>query len=73
MCYSLHPKLNIQVSYPDAYPCCLAKKIKVPEVRPGRFSVMSKSTETVLDAVDLWNPSCFDTLDIPGGYTPMYI
>jgi len=71
MCYTVDETSKLHVARPDAYACCLAKKVTVPQVKPGRFSVMSKSTETLVDAIDLWNPSCFDTLDVPGGYTPM--
>jgi hypothetical protein len=55
----------------DAPGCCLAQKVKVPAVIAGRFSVVKKSKESLEDAVQLWNPSCFDTLNVVGGYTPM--
>ena len=49
--------------------CCLAKKVQVPTVDAGPFSILNKAAETTEEAVRLWNPSCTDTLSFPGGYT----
>ena len=49
--------------------CCVAKKVQVPTVDAGPFSILSKAAETTEDAVRLWNPSCTDTISFAGGYT----
>ena len=40
----------------------------MPSVDAGRFSLKTKSEETINDAAGLWNPSCYDVLDSPAGY-----
>jgi hypothetical protein len=54
---------------PDAPGCCLAKRVQVPTVDAGPFSILSKAAETTEDAVRLWNPSCTDAISFVGGYT----
>ena len=49
--------------------CCVAKKVQVPSVDAGPFSILKKASETTEDAVRLWNPSCTDTISFAGGYT----
>ena len=49
--------------------CCVAKKVQVPTVDAGPFSILNKAAETTEDAVRLWNPSCTDTISFLGGYT----
>ena len=41
--------------------CCWAKKVKVPAVEAGIFSILNKAAESTEDAVRLWNPSCTDS------------
>jgi hypothetical protein len=54
---------SIRITNPDAPSCCLASKLRVPGVTGGDFTLKSKSSESPEDAVRVWNPSCFDTLD----------
>ena len=60
---------RLHVLAPDAPSCCLVKKIKVPSVDGGTFSVATKSKETVEDAIKLWNPTCTDSIGWTQGYT----
>jgi hypothetical protein len=48
--------------------CCFARKMKVPNVVGGRFSLSAKSGSGVLEAIDAWNPTCVDALDTPTPY-----
>ena len=48
--------------------CCLAKQVRVPQTKAGRFSIAVKTKESIVDAVSLWNPSCFDVLGVGAGY-----
>ena len=48
--------------------CCRARKVNVPSVDSGLFSVLKKSKETISEAVNLWNPSCYDAISFDGGY-----
>lgn len=38
--------------------CCMARKVQVPTVEAGVFSILNKAAETTEMAVSLWNPSC---------------
>ena len=48
--------------------CCLAKQVRVPQTKAGRFSIAVKKQESAIDAVTLWNPSCADVLGSGLGY-----
>lgn len=52
----------------DRPDCCFAAQLKMPQILSGRFSLGTKSREKIEDAVELWNPSCYDVLTFPGGY-----
>mmetsp|Transcript_36411 Transcript_36411/g.97292 ORF Transcript_36411/g.97292 Transcript_36411/m.97292 type:complete len:755 (-) Transcript_36411:467-2731(-) len=52
----------------DRPPCCKAISTRVPVSRGARLSVEQKAAESVSDAVQLWNPSCYDALDAGGYY-----
>ncbi|KAJ1444246.1 hypothetical protein M885DRAFT_581232, partial [Pelagophyceae sp. CCMP2097] len=56
---------------PERPMCCLVQAHRVPQVDAGIFSVRQKSTESVMDAVALWNPSCIDAIGFSGGYTDL--
>ena len=43
-------------------PCCLSRQTKVPALSGAIFSVAAFSSESALDALQLWNPGCVDLL-----------
>jgi len=47
----------------DAKGCCYVQSV-VPTVDSGTFSILAKSTETAIDGVRTWNPTCRDTLNL---------
>ena len=68
LCYqvdAIHDTLRDKPGRPD---CCFAKKTKLPSVDAGRFSIFAKSTESTVQANEIWNPGCFDVLNVPAGY-----
>ena len=56
--------MSLDCRYGTNYPregrrdCCFAKKLRVPSVDAGRFSISTKAKETINDAAGLWNPRC---------------
>ena len=57
--------LNRQAPLPDRPDCCLAKKLRVPNIDVGVFSLARRAGQGTEVGADLWNSNCYDWLDAP--------
>ena len=63
-CYITSEYSTYSFTRPDAPACCLVLKTVTSDTVGTTYSVRSKAEWSISEAVALWNPMCYDALDL---------
>jgi len=55
--------MQTNIKAEDRPDCCFVQRLQVPAMDGGKFSIKRKSTESIIEGTQVWNPSCRDAMD----------